>query len=179
MDPLDKDRLRVQETCLLLPLVLPPEDLSTDYRDRLLSGLRSRYTDGRHCAQEYGYIQDIRGIRAIEGRRILDTYGGVAFTVRVDATTLRPQIGKHVDCRVDTVLPYGILVSHERLKILVSAERLRQKGYVFQKGFVDDAFVHRNRGKIQKNEVLTVELVDLRFENDHFVCLGDLLPFKE
>lgn len=193
----DTEKLTTEDACLSLVLLLPPDRLDKRYHDSLLEGLRERYANNKWCTRDYGYIKDVRGIRGIDGRKIVDAYGGVEFRVRVDAVVLLPRVGRRAECRVEIVLPYGIVVSHDVIKILVSAERLRCKGYAFQKGFVEDTYVRRHdhrhdrrdppelenttintstRGeeKIQVNDIVSVVLVDLRFEKDQFMCLGDL-----
>jgi DNA-directed RNA polymerase subunit E'/Rpb7 len=172
------EELTTEKACLTLTLLLPPEKLDKNYRDRLLESLRERYANGKWCTKDYGYIKDVCGIRDIDGRKIVDACGAVEFRVRVDAVILLPRVGRRADCRVEIVLPYGILVSHDVLKILVSAERLRLKGYSFQKGFMEDSYVRQDavldENKIQINDTVSVVLVDLRFEKSQFMCLGDL-----
>ena len=119
------------------------------------------------CSEKHGYILDINKILSYESL-LSRTTGNNIYTIKFIASTLKPQIGKKLNCIVVMTLPNGILAEFLDIKLLVPSSNLHDYEYKNQT-FYNDKRV------ITIGDQISVLIKDMRYIKNKFNCIGTLI----
>jgi len=123
------------------------------------------------CTKEHGYIIEVKRIIRIKDNWISSANSDIVFNVIFEAETLKPEIGLQLQGEVCMIFPNGILLNiQNKLKFLIPLESL--KGYVLNR--VEMCF-DKEQKKIQNGDALTVEVVEIKYKENNFMCFGNLI----
>lgn len=101
------------------------------------------------CTKEYGYVTSISNIRR-KSNIISRTSGSCVFQVAYTATCIKPVEGETLSCQVVLSFPEGMLVTHEKMRIIVP------------------------RVQYSVGSTVDVILVSIRYESSEYQCVGAL-----
>lgn len=135
----------IQQHCFTDNIVLTPSQLS-NIDQNLCSILKQKINS---CSKEYGYIQSISKVQT-KGNVISRTSGSCVFQVSYVASCLKPVEGETIPCTVLISFPEGMLVSHEKMRVIVP-------------------HVHRPVGTR-----VDVTLINIRYESSEYQCVGKI-----
>jgi len=125
------------------------------------------------CDKTYGYILEIDENFEIVSNTFSAAGQGVFFDVKLTAKTLKPEIGDAYVGKVCMVMPQGVFVLVEQMKIMVPKDRMA--GFEHQKG---EACFAKGKGTVRKVIQLgsrirvTIDLI--KYEKQTFGCIGSL-----
>lgn len=158
--------------CITLRFCLAPEFFDANYKTHLLRSIRERYEN--KSFKEFGYILEILGIHQILNEEIMSMVPNVFFMVEVDARLYRPQVGDHLEVRVEKIFHHGVFIMEDKVRILIPIALCAL--YEVQKDFSSFYLLHTKTQKtFRKGDALTVELVEVRFEKDGFSCIASIV----
>ena len=127
-----------------------------------------------HCEKEIGYICEII-IPSVQilSQSIIEE-GMTRFLFKFQVKALLPFSGCRLEATIDMVTSYGLfLVYHQYLRIMIPLHLLEPQ-YTFRKLFSSNVFFH-SAGKqcFQVHDKINIEIVECRFEEDHFYCIAN------
>lgn len=158
--------------CITLRFCLTPEFFDANYKTHLLRAIRERYEN--KSFKEFGYILEILGIHKIINEEIMSMVPNVFFMVEVDARLYRPQVGDHLDVKIDKIFHHGIFIMEDKVRILIPIALCAK--HEVQKDFSSFFLLNTETQKtFRKDDSLTVELVEVRFEKDGFSCIASIV----
>lgn len=140
-----------KETTLLLSIDIPCNEIKTDIVKTTFNYLRAKY-EGK-AFQQFGLIKSIIGIDTI---------------VFQDIKNINGTIGLALECRVLSYLPK----QNDILKLPV--KRLLSRGAYLETTSFKLLISEPIQSSVAINDEIEVELTDIRFENNLFLCLGKL-----
>jgi len=157
--------------CITLRFCLAPEHFDAQYKTHLLRSIKERYEN--KSFKEFGYILEIQGIRAILNEEIMSMVPNVFFMVRVDALLYRPKVGDHIEVKIDKIFHHGVFIMEDKVRILIPIALCPR--HEVQKDFSSFYILDTQTQKtFRKDDTLTVELVEVRFEKDGFSCIASI-----
>jgi DNA-directed RNA polymerase subunit E'/Rpb7 len=152
----------MENIILTKKISISPGDFSNDIVSILSDKLKKI-----PCSEKYGYILDINTILSYESL-LSRTTGNNIYTIKFEANTLKPQIGKKLNCIVVMTLPNGILAEFLDIKLLVPSSHLQDYEYKNQT-FYNDKRV------ITIGDQICVLIKDIRYIKNKFNCIGTLI----
>ena len=158
--------------CITIRFCLAPEHFDAKYKTHLLRSIRERYEN--KSFKEFGYILEIIGIHKIMNEEIMSMVPNVFFMVMVDAKLYRPQLGDQLEVKIDKIFHHGIFIMEDKVRILIPIALCAR--HEVQKDFTSFYLVDTKTQKsFRKDDSLTVELVEVRFEKDGFSCIASIV----
>lgn len=150
-------------------ICLDPQFLDSNIMDHLLEKIKSSLKN--ECTKEFGYIIDVKRIISISDNWISAANSDIVFNVIFEVETLKPEIGLQLQGNVCMIFPNGILLDiKNKLKFLIPLDSL--KGYELNKAGM---FYENGNKKIKKEDKLTVEVVEIKYKDQSFMCFGNLV----
>lgn len=134
------------ETCVLQDeIIIQPSQMGR-VKETISQSVQARVAT---CSLEHGYIQSVGTIR-VRNNMISRVTGNCIVSVSYNAICVKPVEGEVLTCTVVLVLPEGILVVHDKIRIIVPA-------------------VQRRVG-----ELVQVRILCVRYEQHEYQCVGQL-----
>lgn len=150
-------------------ICLEPQFLDSNIMDHLFEKIKSSVLN--ECTKEFGYIIEVKRILEIRDNWISSANSDVVFNVLFEAETLKPEVGLHLQGKVCMIFPNGILLDiQNKLKFLIPLQSL--EGYELNKAGM---FYKKGEEKIEKGDELTVEVSEIKYKDQSFMCFGNLV----
>jgi len=128
------------------------------------------------CTHEYGYILSIEKLEEIMSHEIGRANGDNVFTLKFQAQTMNPVVGKEVTGEVFHVFAIGIFVNvMEKQKILIPIAALGSYVYNEMEGKYDHISAN---GDIMIGDTIKVIITDSQYNSGGFSCLGYLKTYN-
>lgn len=145
-------------------IYLEPKYLDSNIMKHLLKKIQK--TTSNECTKEYGHILTINKVIGISAN--VDTI----FTVKFEATTLKPEPGKIFDAVVCMIYKDGIFVNiAEKQKMLIPAVTLTD--YKFHEE--DNVYKNATTKKtIAVDDKIRIKITATKYGNQNFSCVGSL-----
>ena len=161
---------------ILRRLCLHPSCLGRGLRGSILERARNVYEG--ECTKMYGYLLSVDSVHKIIDNCVTSANSDAVFTVELNVTLLKPEIGNTYEGIVCMTTNEFVLIKiGDRLKVLISRPMLvgykvvktgeessARKTVVFQKG----------ETKISNGSTVNVEIIDLKFSGGEFSCVGKI-----
>lgn len=144
-------------------LYLEPKYLDSKLHEHLLQKLRDTIVG--ECTKEYGHILSIEKIIEIVSNE--DTI----FTLKFEAMTLKPEVGKILEGKVCMLFKDGIFMKvADRQKMLIPALTLRD--YKFDED--SDSYV-KDKIRITTDSIIKAKITAVKYDKQNFSCVGTLV----
>lgn len=144
-------------------LYLEPKYLDSNFHEHLLQKLRDTIVG--ECTKEYGHILSIDRITEIISNE--DTI----FTLKFEAMTLKPEVGKILEGKVCMVFKDGIFLKvADKQKMLIPSLTLRE--YTYNE---DTASYIKDKNKITIDSVIRGKITAVKYDKRNFSCVGTLV----
>jgi DNA-directed RNA polymerase subunit E'/Rpb7 len=151
-------------------ICLEPSFLGLDLHDALLQKVRQTWVG--KCTKQDGYVLSIERIARIIDNHISASTNSVVFSLFVEATILKPDVGLKLQAKVNYVLSQGIFAYAEgRLKLFIPYSQLAD--YTF----ASNEFKHNHNPEIciKINDTIPIEITAIRYEKNNFDCIAKCL----
>lgn len=150
---------------------LEPKYIDKNYKNHLHKKLVTKFQGS--CSEEHGYITEIGNDIEIIGN-FIDTRGYIIFDIKLNITALKPEKNVIYTAQVMMIDSVGIFVTVEdKLQIIIPEERAGKYKYNEE----DETFKYKKK-VISENSTVRVQLLEYRFENNSFQCIGKLVKKK-
>lgn len=144
-------------------LYLEPKYLDSELETHLLHKLRDTVVG--ECTKEYGHILSIEKITEIVSNE--DTI----FTLRFEALTLKPEVGKILEGKVCMIFRDGIFMKvADKQKMLIPS--LTLKDYTYNE---DNCSYTNGKNVIKIDTVIKGKVTALKYDKQNFSCVGTLV----
>jgi DNA-directed RNA polymerase subunit E'/Rpb7 len=151
-------------------ICLEPSFLGNNLHEALLQKVRQTWVG--KCTKQDGYIINIERIARIIDNYISPSTNSVVFSLFVEATILKPEIGLQLDAKVNYVLSQGIFACTEgKLKFLIPYSQLTE--YSFASGEFKQ--LEKPEVTIKMNDTIPIEITAIRYEKNNFDCIARCL----
>ena len=162
-----------QITIIEQTISLMPEFLNHDLEEVIIEHLKNRFIGT--CTTNYGYIIDVTKLISYKSTIISPISGMPAIKVKFLIKNLKPTVGIRTDGIISTIKDNFILIlSHDKIKTLISATKLKISGFVYNKvGVCYKREKDGNVESIRQGDIVSFEIF-LIHEKD-LVCLGHKL----
>ena len=141
---------------------LEPKYLDSNLHSHLLQKLRDSIVG--ECTKEYGHILSITKITEILSNE--DT----VFTLRFEAKTLKPEIGKILEGKVCMIFKDGIFMKiADKQKLLIPS--LSLKDYTYDE---ESCSYTKEKNIITLNSVIKAKITAVKYDKQNFSCVGTL-----
>ena len=147
-------------------LYLDPKYLDSKLFEHLLKKLQDTIVG--ECTKEYGHILSVENITEIVSNE--DTI----FTLKFEATTLKPEVGKILEGKVCMIFKDGIFMKvADKQKMLLPAHTLND--YIYDES--SSTFIHEKNEKnvINLNSVIKAKITAIKYDKQNFSCVGTLV----
>lgn len=152
-------------------ICLEPNFLNSNIMNHLLEKIKESTIN--ECTKENGYIIDVTRIIEVKDNWISAANSDIVFNVVFEAITLKPEIGKQLEGEVCMIFPNGVLLDiQNKLKFLIPLSSL--EGYEFNKKRM---YYEKGNKKIEKGNHLTVEVAEIKYKKQSFMCFGNLVEY--
>ena len=152
---------------------LPPHMLSRNYMSEILGVARKQLE--KKCIGGDGHVISVLAVTSIENNIITSSNSDIVITIRVDVSTLRPQVGMRLRGTVVMILVHGLFVEVDgMIKVLVHARDL--VGYTFDGGSM--SFLHSAASAIKRGSHIDIQLNGVQFVKGKFNCFGVLAALQ-
>jgi DNA-directed RNA polymerase subunit E'/Rpb7 len=132
---------------------IKPSELDQNIRVSIINKLKYDIKND-NCSYENGYILNVNKILSYKTNYISNATNMIVFTVIFEANTLNPKIGSIFEGTVISIHASGFFVEiKDKIKVLVPISTYKTPN---------------------KDDILTVEIIDLRFHNKQINCIGIL-----
>lgn len=147
-------------------------EIEPKYLDKnILTNITSQFNYKNECTLKHGYINP-KKIISIDSNIVTKTNNKVSFRVRFLAETFKPEKGMELTCNVNTIIPSGIFLDYEQVKIMVPLKNIKSNGYVYNKGIFTNEKDESNA--INIGDKIKVIITELRFEKKKFICIASM-----
>jgi DNA-directed RNA polymerase subunit E'/Rpb7 len=156
-------------------LCIYPHQLHKNWKEEIIKDLSSIWIG--HCTKDIGYICEIfqSNIHVLSHSIIEE--GIMRVLVNFQAMTLLPFSGCQLMATIEMVTSFGIFLKYHDYLRLMSPLRYLEPHYIFRKHFSSNVFIHSNgQHTFQIHDVIPVEIVECRFEQEHFSCIVKCNP---
>lgn len=146
-------------------IYIEPKYLDTNLMEHLLKKIKEITTN--ECTKEYGHILSVNKLVEITGN--IDTI----FTVKFEATTLKPEPGKKFDAVVCMVYKDGIFVNIAgKQKMLIPVSNL--VNYKFNEA--ENVYINtETKNKISIGNTISIQVTAAKYNNQNFSCVGSIV----
>jgi DNA-directed RNA polymerase subunit E'/Rpb7 len=153
-------------------LILHPDQLNYNYKDIIYDLIQKDCVNS--CIKEIGYVKQIIKIQKIVYDEIMKMTPNIFIKVLIEIECYLPKIGDHLQIRVELVFNHGIFANFNKIKVLVPIYNCQE--YELIQDFTETYLQKKNSlSKIKKNDIIYIEITNLRFEKENFSCLGKIL----
>jgi len=150
-------------------ICLEPQFLDSNIMNHVFEKVKRSVQN--ECTKEHGYIIEVTRVVGISDNWISSANSDIVFNVVFEAEVLKPEIGLLLEGDVCMIFPNGILLNIQtKMKFLIPLGSLN--GYQFN----SLSMCYENGdSKIEKGDVLTVEVVEIKYKDQNFMCFGNLV----
>ena len=156
---------------IVLRFCLAPEYFDAKYKDHLLRAIREKYEN--KSFKEFGFILEIPRILQILNEEVMSMVPNVFFMVKVEALLYMPNVRDQLEVKIDKIFPHGVFIMEDKVRILIPLALCPL--YKVEKDFSSFYLLNTETHKVyRRDDVIKVELVELRFEKDGFSCIASI-----
>ncbi len=151
---------------LKLLVEISPEYMIKNINSYIQQELYNKYKG--NCYKNIGYIIDILDYK-LEDNYINDINNKLVFVTKCNVKTLKPVIGKYIDCKITMIFNHGIFCEKSNLKLLIPVTNLNS--YHFdnkKKNFSKPGTI------LKKDDIISVKITNIRYNKHNFNCIGIL-----
>lgn len=150
-------------------ICLEPQFLDSNIMEHLFEKVKTSVQN--ECTKEYGYVISVKRIVGITDNWISSANSDIVFNVVFEAETLKPEVGLQLQGNVCMIFPNGILLDiQNKFKFLVPLESLKE----YELDRVSMCY-EKGDTKIKNGDELTVEVVEIKYKEQSFMCFGNLI----
>lgn len=156
---------------IVVNISLLPFYMDASYKLHILEKVRSTY-EGK-AFRTFGIVLKVERLVSILKEEIMTMDGMLSFLVNVEILSYMPRVEDELDVKIDKILPHGIFITDKNLRIFLPITLCPH--YSIEKDFTSVYAQNKNTMKIfRKDSMISVRLMEIRFENDSFSCIGTL-----
>lgn len=128
--------------------------------------------------EEYGIITDIKEIVSVKNQEISEISTHINMIVDVSVEYYKPAIGNILKFPIKKIFNYGLFFSEHEMRILIPISTIPDKWKLEKE---DENYIlvcQKNENEIEKlriNNVVSIEITDIRFEKNGFSCIAKLI----
>lgn len=162
--------MKINKTMTLITrrVCLDPEHLDSNIMKHLFKKIVQQTKN--ECSLEHGFIISVKKITKLLENRISSANTDIVFTVQFEADTLKPIIDKNLVGTVCMIFSKGIFLDiQNKLKVLIPIESLNE----YKLDPIKMCYVKGDK-RIQKNDILTVQITGTEYSKQNFSCFGKL-----
>lgn len=145
-----------------------PKFMISDINNIILTKTKDKYT--KTCSEKNGYILEIMKLNKILFSGINDCNSNLFFKIECQTKMLLPKIGKKINCKIDMIFQHGIFSGFKNLKVLVPISNLDKWNFD-----VSNNSFKKGTQQLKVNNLINVEITEIRYENCKYSCIGKLL----
>lgn len=145
-----------------------PKFMISDINNIILTKTKDKYT--KTCSEKNGYILEIMRLNKILFSGINDCNSNLFFKIECQTKMLLPKIGKKINCKIDMIFQHGIFSGFKNLKVLVPISNLDKWNFD-----VSNNSFKKGTQQLKVNNLINVEITEIRYENCKYSCIGKLL----
>jgi DNA-directed RNA polymerase subunit E'/Rpb7 len=152
-------------------LIMSPDYLNDQYDNYILEYIKKECEN--MCLKDIGYIKKIIKIKEIIHDEIMKMTPNINVKVNVEAEVYYPTINDILNIKVELIFNHGIFANFNKLKVLIPIYNCEQ--YELIQDFSETYLKHKEtQKKIKKNDIIEIQLTNIRFEKDNYSCLGKI-----
>ena len=150
-------------------IILTPQEFNNDWKSTLAEKTKKKYLG---CTNSYGYIIKITKI-SNDIETIFDSNSvSIRCNITFEVKRIKPEKNKKLNCNVNMIFNHGIFAEiDDKIKILIPDHTLKTDGYQFDK---TDNVYNGNNTTIKKHDKIVIEIIDIRYNNNKYDCIGKL-----
>ena len=142
-------------TTISRQISIKPIDLDENIKNTIIEKLKDNI-EKDDCSYENGYILSINKILSYTSNYISNATNMVVFTVVFNANTLNPKIGSIYEGKVVSIHNSGFFVEiKNKIKVLI-------------------VIVNNTESIPKKDDIVKIEITDIRYQNKKISCIGKL-----
>ena len=145
-----------------------PKYMTSDIHNVIHKKIIDKYTNT--CSEKNGYVLDILNSDDIVLSGINDCTNNLFFKVNCQINILLPRISKKIKCTVNMIFQHGIFAGFKNLKVLIPIKTL--EGWEHNHS---ENFFTKDSEKICIDNIINVEITEIRYENCKYSCIGKLV----
>lgn len=161
--------LTLQKKISLSPKDVSSKDADKTLEERVYNRVEELFKNS--CSKTNGYIIGIdRNVKILDNE--IGIGGTILFLVELTVQALKPEKGQVIQGTVCVVFEEGIFLEVQecnKMKVLVPQSKLEK--YEFNKS---KELFQKGKKTIQKGDVITVKLEQIKYDNTGFSCIGHL-----
>lgn len=153
-------------------LYLEPKQLNKNYQETLYDLVCDKIE--KKCKKNYGYINKVISIKECVYEEIMKMIPNVYFLMQVNIETYMPSIGDKIKINIEFIFNHGIFGSFEKIKVLIPIQNC--SNYSLKQEFSQLILANNKNQKniIKKDDIIEIEITNVRFEKENFSCLGKI-----
>lgn len=154
-----------------LEVILSPSDLQYNVNNILMKKIKSKMLD--NAFEQYGIVKKIDNIDRIFHQQITENSMAILTVVDVTLYSYLPKVGDVISYPIKKIFNYGIYFVDAELRILIPLSTLPENFHLQKQD--QDYYLSNESKTIRSNDVVELEIVDVRFEKNGFSCIAKLL----
>lgn len=168
-----KIKRRMTKTSIIrLSYIVSPDLMGKQWKAKLFEKMSQDITG--KCTQENGYILALLRLDKVVDQTIMRTGGKVRFTVDMEASVLKPNVGEELEAEIDMITPHGLFCRHKMLRMLLPLSNCPD--FILRQDFSSTNLYNPHQNKsFRKGDTIHVKVENVRFENDLYTCIVSLV----
>lgn len=156
------------ETIFKLPIILRCDEHNKNYLTTIKNKLKCEYE--KKAFETFGIIDEIKEIVDIHHEELMTVQPSVHFIVNTLVKTYYPKKNDVINVEIYKILKYGIYIQKDSFRVLIPIQA--DKHQVQEEN--GELIFQTNSRTIRPKDEITIQLVDIRYENTGFNCLANL-----
>jgi len=161
-----------KKTYIEKSIILLPQQLDKNYEQTLFEMIQKECEN--ICIKDIGYIRKLVKINKIVHNDIMKMTPNVNLKLLLEVESYLPQVGDQLQIKVEFIFTHGIFANFNTLKLLIPIHNCTPYELCQEKN--DFYLIHsKTKQKIQKEDIISIEITNIRFEKNNYSCLGKII----